>query len=157
MPFIRGRYHINAVAGEALEAAREAEAALLALQHDAESAGDFANDGNATHASYAKAPIHRVEIEAAETVPAHTGRAQRGYVARIHRAIISPDVAPDDEFASDAAPNTASAASRRPGTDNLARVASASASTSAPETHVFAHHADLVNFLRNEFARDCEQ
>ena len=35
MPFIRGRYHINAIAGEALEAAREAEAALLALQHDA--------------------------------------------------------------------------------------------------------------------------
>ncbi len=34
MPFIRGRYHINAIAGEALEAAREAEAALLALEHD---------------------------------------------------------------------------------------------------------------------------
>ena len=39
MPFIRGRYHINAIAGEALEAAREAEAALLALEHDAEQAG----------------------------------------------------------------------------------------------------------------------
>ncbi|HEY4950575.1 MAG TPA: hypothetical protein VIH88_09600 [Candidatus Acidoferrales bacterium] len=34
MPFIRGRYHINAIAGEALEAAREAEAVLLALEHE---------------------------------------------------------------------------------------------------------------------------
>jgi hypothetical protein len=151
MPFIRGRYHINAVAGEALEAAREAEAALLALQHDAESADDSANDGRA---AIAKAPIHRVEIEAAETVPAHSGRAQRGFVARIHRAIISPGAAPGDEFAADAAANTASTASRRPGTDNLARVASASASTAPPETHVFAHHADLVNFLHNEFSND---
>jgi hypothetical protein len=155
MPFIRGRYHINAVAGEAIEAAREAEAALLALQHGAEPAGDSRNDGNATNASYSKAPIHRVEIEAAETVPAHTGRAQRGFVARIHRAVISPDAAPGDEFASDTTSNSASVASRRPGTDNLARIASASGSTSPPETHVFAHHADLVNFLHNEFARDC--
>lgn len=153
MPFIRGRYHINAVAGEALEAAREAEAALLALQHDAESGGDFA-DGAHHSESRAKGPIHRVEIEAAETVPAHSGRAQRGFVARIHRAIISPYSAPGDDFASDAAANTAGAASRRPGTDNLARVATASASTAPPETHVFAHHADLVNFLHNEFAND---
>jgi hypothetical protein len=39
MPFIRGRYHINAIAGEALEAAREAEAALQALEHEAAQAG----------------------------------------------------------------------------------------------------------------------
>lgn len=39
MPFIRGRYHINAIAGEALKAAREAEAALQALEHEAAQAG----------------------------------------------------------------------------------------------------------------------
>ena len=91
MPFIRGRYHINAVAGEALEAAREAEAALLALQHDAQSAeqnGSDASDkegaGNgAGGAAHARGPIHRVEIEAAEMVPAHSGRGERGFVARV--------------------------------------------------------------------------
>ena len=157
MPFIRGRYHINAVAGEALEAAREAEAALLALQHDAESAADEFADGSSRAASNAKGPIHRVEIEAAETVPAYSGRAQRGYVARIHRAAFSRNASPDsapsdasDEFYAPAAP----AVSRRPGTDNLARIASSSAAA-PPETHVFADPRDLVNFLQNEFANDC--
>jgi hypothetical protein len=92
MPFIRGRYHINPVAGAALEAARDAEAALLALQHeaeeadpDAESIDDDFPDGNRL-ASSAPGPIHRVEIEAAELVPAHSGRAAKGFVARVHRA-----------------------------------------------------------------------
>ena len=35
MPFINGRYHVNPAMGQALEAAREAEAALLALQQQA--------------------------------------------------------------------------------------------------------------------------
>ena len=35
MPFINGRYHVNPAMGQALEAAREAEAALLALQRQA--------------------------------------------------------------------------------------------------------------------------
>jgi len=48
MPFTRGRYHINAIAGEALEAAREAEAALLALGHDAAQAGGEENEGDDT-------------------------------------------------------------------------------------------------------------
>ncbi len=162
MPFIRGRYHINAVAGEALEAAREAEAALLALQHDAQAADqdgadDFDDTGAGSRngaASYAKGPIHRVEIETAEiagppgrrlvepggSVPAHSGRAERGFVARVHRAIL-----PSDDAASNG--------SRRAGADNFARVASAS----QPETHVFAGHRDLVSFLRDEFAKDCAQ
>ncbi len=81
MPFIRRRYHINAIAGEALEAAREAEAALLARQHDAAQAGgeqdDESDDGNGNSPSDSgKGPIHRVEIEAAELVPSHTGRPQ---------------------------------------------------------------------------------
>jgi hypothetical protein len=33
MPFINGRYHMNAIMGQALEAAREAEAAMRALQN----------------------------------------------------------------------------------------------------------------------------
>lgn len=68
MPFIRGRYHINAIAGEALEAAREAEAALLALEHDAEQAGgdaDAEDDDLGSEAAAEKGPIHRVQIETA--------------------------------------------------------------------------------------------
>ena len=110
MPYIRGRYYMNPVVGDALEAAREAEAALQALEHaakvargdtgdeDAASAGSSSGNSdssssassgsNSSADAYAKSapgPIHRVEIEAAELVPAHSGRAQRGFVARIHR------------------------------------------------------------------------
>ena len=114
MPYIRGRYYMNPVVGDALEAAREAEAALQALEHAAkvargdtgeeDDAGAGSSNGNGSYANgssasggsgvnsnadaYAKSapgPIHRVEIEAAELVPAHSGRAQRGFVARIHR------------------------------------------------------------------------
>jgi|HubBroStandDraft_6_1064221.scaffolds.fasta_scaffold01036_10 hypothetical protein len=156
MPFIRGRYHINAIAGEALEAAREAEAALLALQQISQngdatnSDDDFGDDNRGNRASpQAKGPIQRVEIEASEMVPAHSGRAGRGYVARIHRAIV-PAGDQDDDFGNRAAPPAAAFnASRRPGTDNFARVAAAS-----PETHVFSGHRDLVSFLRDEFAKD---
>ena len=92
MPFIRGRYHINAIAGEALEAAREAEAALLALEHDSEQAAedDAGGDDDGGAAGTGKGPIHRVEIEAAELVPAHSGRAQRGFVAHVHREAAQP-------------------------------------------------------------------
>ena len=157
MPFIRGRYHINAVAGEALEAAREAEAALLALQHDAQSAEEDGGDGSdggdagngARGAAYAKGPIHRVEIEAAEMVPAHSGRGERGFVARVHRAIPAAVDTQDDGFTTD---GNGVAAHRQPGMNNLARVVSAQ-----PETHVFAGHRDLMSFLRDEFAKDCKQ
>jgi hypothetical protein len=88
MPFIRGRYHINPIAGEALEAARAAEAALSELEEEqhgalgdsADSQGDGGgeDDDEFGGASQGVAgPIHRVEIEAAELVPPHSGRATR--------------------------------------------------------------------------------
>jgi hypothetical protein len=145
MPFIRGRYHMNPTVGDAIEGAREAEAALQALEHaskvargdtaeedDADSYGDRA--GSAAHsAASAPGPIHHVEIEAAELVPSHSGRAQRGFVARIHR---KPDVAADSA--------------------NASAFADPSASHPAPppETHVFADHHDLTNFLRDQFSND---
>ncbi|MGA3294356.1 MAG: hypothetical protein ABSE45_10295 [Candidatus Acidiferrales bacterium] len=129
MPFIRGRYHINPTMGEALEAAREAEAALLALEQqaqrnranaDVDSAdnSNAADDDNAApNATSGTGPIHRVEIDATEVTPGSSNRAARGFVARIHRT-----------------PATAS----------------------PPETHVFSDHRDLVDFLRGELARDAE-
>lgn len=145
MPMIRGRYHINPAMGQALEAAREAEAALRALQPgrgdggSGESDGggeaddDFAPPRNApsARAAQAKGPIHRVEIEAAELAPAHSGRAMRGFVARVHRG---------EAPASHGAPRGGAApqAGSRP----------------SAETHVFAHHGDLVNFLHDAFAND---
>lgn len=98
MPFIRGRYHLNAIAGETLEAAREAEAVLLALEHEAAQArGQSDNEGDDGEGESAsdsgKGPIHRVEIEAAELVPSHTGRAPRGFVAHVHREAMQPEQA----------------------------------------------------------------
>jgi len=165
MPFIRGRYHINAIAGEALEAAREAEAALLALEHESgqvdDQGDDGGDDGEEESALGAdKGPIHRVEIEAAELVPAHSGRAQRGFVARVHREAVQPEQA-GQGFVQSAA-NGGSIGS---GAGQRARFASlrspqagqvpTAGNASRPETHVFADHHDLVNFLRDEFAKSC--
>jgi hypothetical protein len=85
MPFIRGRYHMNPVLGEALEAAREAEAALSELEQEAQQSGDASGTSDSDAADPARQPVHRVEIEAAEKVPSHTGHAKRGFVARVHR------------------------------------------------------------------------
>jgi hypothetical protein len=141
MPFIRGRYHINPVAGQALEAAREAEAALLAQQHQAnnraEDQGDgFAYDDATPQPEAGKGPIHRVEIEAAELVPSHSGRAQSGFVARVQR-----------HPAGNSPSGSGSAGAESSG--------GASAPSLRPETHVFSDHHDLVSFLRDEFAKDC--
>jgi hypothetical protein len=138
MPFIRGRYHINPTMGEALEAAREAEAALLALEQrareqrancgvtdHAEDTSDADSDDR-TEADPGTAPVHRVEIEAAEVVPSHSGRAVRGFVARVHRS-----------------------GTVGTGGANMTRGALAS----PPETHVFSDHHDLVNFLGDELAK----
>jgi hypothetical protein len=77
MPFIRGRYYINPIAGAAIERAREA---------DADAGGDGVGDaGGARDDRSGGAPVRRVEIEATEIVPAASGRAQRGFVARVHR------------------------------------------------------------------------
>ncbi|HXQ24915.1 MAG TPA: hypothetical protein VN822_00765 [Candidatus Acidoferrales bacterium] len=141
MPFIRGRYHVNPIMGEALEAAREAEAAFLAQQHQASdngsaSATDYANPtGDASNAPDVKSPIHRVDIEAAETLPNHSGRATRGFIARVHRAAVTVPVG---------------AQHAAPGADAWQR---SSHPSPPPETHVFSDHRDLVNLLRDELAK----
>jgi hypothetical protein len=138
MPFVRGRYHINPTMGEALEAAREAEAALLALEEqaraqrangsDPNSGGDGESDDGTEStepAGEGTGPVHRVEIEAAAVVPSHSGRAARGFVARVHRSEVPQN-----------------------GSSNATR----GTLTSAPETHVFSDHRDLVNFLGDALA-----
>jgi hypothetical protein len=150
MPFINGRYYVNPVMGQALEAAREAEAALAALESRAgqnsgavgNAAGDsgdgFGDEPRSVGAAGADGPIHRVEIEAAELVPSHSGRAAHGFVARVHRG--SVEGAPSKS----AAPEQGQA---RGGSNGAARQGHA-------ESHVFADHRDLLSFLRDELAKD---
>jgi hypothetical protein len=140
MPFIRGRYHINPVLGEALEAAREAENALTELEQEEQRSGP--------DTSRAKAPIHRVEIEAAELVPAHSGRAARGYVARVHRQASMT-------HASDASDDGCD--SQQPSRNRFEAGASGNPSQAGPETHVFANHGDLLSFLGDELGNDAPQ
>ena len=158
MPFIGGRYYANALAGHAIEAARAAEAAAQALKTKAaqkrnasvggaDDAGPDANSGNGEYenasgdpADAYDAPIHRVEIEAAELVPSHSGRAQRGFVARVHR---------DPGAASDAAGGSVSAQPPSPGQMPSRGYAP------KPETHVFAGHGDLLDFLKTELGKRC--
>jgi hypothetical protein len=155
MPLIGGRYYANALAGHAIEAAREAEAALLALkkksaqrgsastsgvadaQMDSGDAGDEGASSNPVRQD--DAPIHRVEIEAAELVPSHTGRAQRGFVARVHR---DPSPAGDDVSGS------AGSRTRLPGQ------LPSRGYVPKPETHVFAGHSDLLDFLKTELGKN---
>ena len=159
MPFIGGRYYANALAGHAIEAARAAEAAALALKTKAaqkrnasaggaDDAGPGANSGSGEYENPSgdpadaydvnDAPIHRVEIEAAELVPSRSGRAQRGFVARVHR---------DPGAASDAAGGSVSAQSPLPGQMPARGYAP------KPETHVFAGHGDLLDFLKTELGK----
>jgi hypothetical protein len=157
MPFIGGRYYANALAGHAIEAAREVEAAALALKKKSAQRGNrsVSASGNARADSGETggdedtssesmqpedAPIHRVEIEAAELVPSHTGRAQRGFVARVHR---------DPELAGDAMSNAN--VSRAPMPGQLP----SHGYTLKPETHVFAGHNDLLDFLKTELGKKC--
>src|ERR1700733_10610195 len=130
MQFINGRYHINHTMGHALEAAREAEASLLqqkAARNSQDDDGNSANSNPDTPALDDRAPIHRIEIDAAEVVPNSTGRAARGYVAHVHRTCAT-------------APARSVAAMP------------ASSPAPSPETHVFADHRDLLNFLRDALA-----
>lgn len=149
MPFIRGRYHINPVAGAALEAAREADEALA--RREANEHGDGESPASAsgrTPERGAEGPIHRVEIEATEVVPPHSGRAQQGFIARIHRGTEASRPAAQpyadydffDSGATSSAPAKSGAPGRRP--------------AQPPETHVFAHHQDLTDFLHGEFEKD---
>ncbi|MFZ0431842.1 MAG: hypothetical protein WBS18_12775 [Candidatus Acidiferrales bacterium] len=163
MPFIRGRYHINPIAGEALEAARQAEETLRVLEqraregrpgddstgygceghncqiHQGTGAEDDANpqdeeSGGGTASNAGNGPIHRVEIEAAELVPAHTGRAQRGFVARVHRTVVRAGGDPS-------------------GGSGRGEVEAGSQA----ETHAFARPGDLVGFLRDQLAKSGQQ
>jgi hypothetical protein len=134
MPFIRGRYHINPLAGQALETAREAEEALAALQRD-QSNSDATDPTTESSIGNDKGPIHRVEIEAAEVVPSHAGRGQRGFVARVHRA---PSADAQDASSGFGSPSQTSVPVLQ-----------------KPEMHAFSSHGDLVDFLQNEFAKDC--
>ena len=185
MPYIRGRYYMNPVVGDALEAAREAEAALQALEHAAKVArgetgeeddasgisssasggsvsGSGANSNSDAYAKSAPGPIHRVEIEAAELLPSHSGRAQRGFVARIHRhANGNAANAP----AQDSLPGRSNSPSSSIANGNANASASPFARNSsssqgamhpAPETHVFSNHDDLTTFLHDQFAEDCK-
>jgi hypothetical protein len=79
VPFIRGRFYANPIAGEALEAAREAEGA------GASDGQNGANGDDDTDSEAVQAPFRRIEIHATELVPAHTGSGQIGYVARVYR------------------------------------------------------------------------
>jgi hypothetical protein len=160
MPFIRGRYHINPIAGQALEAARAAEDALAELEQDAhgvladsadsqagaDSGDDDGEFGDASQGAGA-GPIHRVEIEAAEMVPAHSGRAQRGFVAHVHREVGDEPTGSDAQLAQHAAPLQVRTPGQYP----------SSAYAPRPETHVFADHRDLVSFLRDQFSKDCKR
>lgn len=144
MPFIRGRYHINPVMGEALEAAREAEAALQALEHVARQKSGDADSDSSDSANAAKGPVHRVEIEAAEMVPAHSGRAQRGYAMRIHR-LPSPDSQGDtDPDGGDTAYGSQSGSANG--------YPSRGSAPTQSDTHIFSNHNDLLDFLRDELA-----
>lgn len=161
MPFINGRYYVNPIMGEALEAAREAEAALAALQYrpglpggqarqndGADAIGGGSNEGygdaNSQPDGSADGPIHRVEIEAAELVPAHSGRAARGYVARVHRS--------SAVSAGDSTRRTES----HGGATSGHGIGPSSHVSGHTEAHVFTNHRDLVGFLRDEFAKDGE-
>jgi hypothetical protein len=166
MPFIRGRYHINPIMGEALEAARDAEAALLALKQNSRRNGDSAsgNDSNDQSGDYsgddssdnanagaaaAKGPVHRVEIEAAEMVPSHCGRGQRGYAMRLHR--LPP---PNSDASSDSDDDFASNANFCGSSSRSASRNATPAGASHSDTHIFTNHNDLLDFLREELAND---
>jgi len=126
---------MNPTVGRAIEAAREAEAARLAAQEPGSHDGDENDDdgfGEAKGAQVESGPIHRVEIEAAQMVPAHSGRAEHGFVARVHREVVI---------------HSGGAAGREGN--------SGGGAATRPEKHVFADHHDLVGFLRDEFAKDC--
>jgi len=143
MPFVRGRYHINPVLGEALEAARDAENALIELQQE-QQGGAPDTEAQARQ----KEPIHRVEIEAAELVPAHSGRGGRGFVAHVQRQASSAQASADDHFGGEA---------QEPARSNPRSATSRNKCAAQTETHVFANHRDLVSFLHEELGNDASQ
>lgn len=149
MPFIKGRYHINPIVGAALEAAREAEESAGSTQQSAHN--DDSEKTAGSPVDQKSGPIHRVEIETAEVVPAHSGSAQRGFVARIHRSGNPSGAASDAELTGTARSLSREAPRGQTSAPGRGR------EPQGPETHVFADHRDLTDFLRSEFERDCNR
>lgn len=138
MPFVRGRYRINPVMGEALEAARDLENALQAQAQGLRDGDAGALDSMSASSASAKGPIHHVEIESAKLVPASSGRGVRGYLVRVARQPAAGDrSAQASSYDADSGGGNNDAAS--------------------VETHAFTDHRDVVNFLGNQFAKDCQQ
>jgi hypothetical protein len=137
MPFIRGHYHINPIAGAALEAAREAEEALAEREAQDQSDGFAYEDDAAKNSAHSGGPVHRVEIEAAELVPSHSGRASRGFVARVHRH------------------PSGSGHEGAPGANGGADMSGHLPPAGRSETHIFSSHRDLLNFLNDTFQHGC--
>jgi hypothetical protein len=155
MPFINGRYHINPTLGQALEDARSAAEELLASDDASHSSpNDDFTDRSAT--SDEKPPIHHIEIEAADleglpglrrgepgrSGPSSTGRATHGFVARVHRKV-------------SVGAQSANNSGRMPGANS--RLNATHPAPPRAETHVFADHRDLLDFLRSELANDCSR
>jgi hypothetical protein len=114
MPFIRGKYYANPIAGEALEAERDKEAESLSNRD--ESTGD--DDAQSKNID----PVRRIDIEITELVPAYSGMATKGFVARLHRI------------------------------DSTMRETSNTLTSQPPEKRVFYDQGQLMDFLNNELS-----
>lgn len=155
MPFIQGRYHINPIAGAALEAARDADQKLSTAEQSAgESRSTNAKPGANGRGgeSGAQGPVHRVEIEVAEVVPSHSGRGQRGFVARVHRASAAAGAPSGSTANRDFIDSLTSGGGQSVGGE----AQGGRVPTQAPETHVFADPQDLTDFLQGEFQKDTQ-
>jgi hypothetical protein len=120
MPFVGGRFYANPSFGKGVESAREAEGA-----GDGDSGDEELLNGSGEAAHGGAGAVHRIVIEATEVVPSHSGRAQSGFVAHVHRA------------------TGVSRASGLP-----------SKSEARPETHVFTDHRDVADFVSGALGAD---
>ncbi len=148
MPMIRGRYYMNPAMGEALE---EARARAEEGNAPRGSEDEVADDGHAprglhphqrdeherdAHGKFvAPGPVHRVEIESAEG----------GFIARLHRH------PPHGRY--DGAHHPDGEAHRDGNEAHDAHAMEMPSARPSPEVHVFTHHHDLVNFLRDELEK----
>ncbi len=143
MPMIRGRYYMNPAMGQALEEARARAEEGNAPRGSEEEIADGGEESRRRDARErdgrgrfaAPGPVRHVEIECAEG----------GYIARLHRHPPSADG--DGRDGDEREPM----ASRR-GSDGVSRH-DAAGMPSPPEVHVFSHHHDLVDFLREELGK----
>ncbi|MGC2705300.1 MAG: hypothetical protein WA361_12355, partial [Candidatus Acidiferrales bacterium] len=98
----------------------------------------------------------------------HSGRAQRGFVAHVHREAAVPSRSQSSGgpgYVGDASgAGGARGIASQPGAANgFGSVRSprpgqlpSGGYAARPETHVFADHRNLVNYLRDEFAKQCK-